>query len=83
LRNVGVNVGVKGKRLQRIVKILEIISKGEPLVNRRLTENFRVSSRTIERDLSLLKEKGIIEFIGPPKTGHYIFTEKGRSLINQ
>jgi len=75
------NVGVKGKRLQRILKILESISREELFVDIRLAENLGVSLRTIERDLSLLKKREIIEFIGPPKTGHYILTEKGRRLI--
>jgi len=40
-----------------------------------------VSSRTIERDLSLLKKREVIEFIGPPKTGRDALTEKGRMLV--
>jgi len=75
------NVGVKGKRLPRILKVLEIIGRGEPLSDTYLAETFRVTERTIERDLSLLKQKGVIEFIGSPKTGHYVLTENGKRLI--
>ncbi len=59
IEKFGVNVRVKGKRLERILKVLEIIPKGEPLIGAYLTENFGVSSRIIERDLSLLKNREI------------------------
>jgi len=32
IEKFGVNVGVKGKRLERILKVLEMIPKGEPLI---------------------------------------------------
>lgn len=69
IEKFGVNVGVKRKRLQRILKVLEIIIKEEPLIGAYLTENFGVSSRTIERDLSLLKKRELLNSLALQKQG--------------
>jgi len=78
--NVGVKIGIKGKQLERINAILTILRRKEILNIAQLAEVFSVSRRTIERDMELLKEKELIKFIGAPKTGRYILTEKGRKL---
>ena len=36
-----------------------------------LSTHWRVSESTAKRDIYDLKERGLIEFIGPPKTGYY------------
>ena len=43
---------------------------------------FKISKATAERDLALLKKLGLIEFIGPPKTGKYMLTKKGSDLLD-
>jgi len=55
--------------LQRILKVLEIIIKEEPLIGTYVTENFGVSSRTIERDLSLLKKRELLNSLALQKQG--------------
>ena len=61
--NVGVNVGVN--RLLAYVESHPGQRAGEMAVT------FNLTQRTIERWLKQLKEKGLIEFRGAPKTGGY------------
>ena len=61
--NVGVNVGVN-----------ELLAYVESHPGQRAGEMavaFKLTQRTIERRLKQLKEKGLIEFRGAPKTGGY------------
>ncbi|MDP2025020.1 hypothetical protein [Sulfuriferula sp.] len=64
--NVGVNVGVN-----------ELLAYVESHPGQRAGEMavaFKLTQRTIERWLKQLKEKGLIEFRGAPKTGGYYRT---------
>ncbi|MHB1245449.1 MAG: RNA-binding domain-containing protein [Sulfuriferula sp.] len=64
--NVGVNVGVN-----------ELLAYVESHPGQRAGEMavaFKLTQRTIERRLKQLKEKGLIEFRGAPKTGGYYRT---------
>lgn len=63
--NVGVNVGVND--IQR--KILEIISKNEKITQKEISTILDVSTRTIERNINILKKKKVLERIGSDKTG--------------
>ena len=63
-QNGGVNGGVKNK-------ILEFIKNNPGSRANLISQNFKISQRTIERFLSLLKKDGIIEFKGPSKSGGY------------
>ena len=36
-----------------------------------IAEHFTVTTMTAKRDIAKLKERGVIEFVGPPKTGRY------------
>jgi DeoR/GlpR family transcriptional regulator of sugar metabolism len=36
-----------------------------------LAARWKVTEKTARRDISELKREGVIEFIGPPKTGKY------------
>ena len=81
--NFGVNFGVKGKRLERMVKILEILYQGEFLRDDQVAGKFKVTTRTIENDIGFLKQHELIAFEGAPKTGKYVLTEKGKTLIKE
>jgi len=37
-----------------------------------------IPKRTLERDIAKMKKKGDISFVGAPKTGGYVLSEKGR-----
>jgi ATP-dependent DNA helicase RecG len=75
------NFGVKGKQLDRLKRIIAMIYLKEDFKIEETAKIFGVTRRTIENDLILLKSKGVIKFIGPPKIGHYELTEKGTALF--
>jgi ATP-dependent DNA helicase RecG len=79
--NFGLNFGIKGKRLARMVKMLEILRRGEILIDVQIAETFEVSERTIDNDIRFLRGLELIEFIGAKKTGRYVLTEKGKKII--
>ena len=73
----GVNEGVKQRLARELVKIC-----GNKSITRVMMERtFEISTATAERDIALLKEAELIMFEGPPKTGRYVLTEKGRKLL--
>ncbi len=79
--NFGLNFGIKGKRLARMVKMFEILRRGEILIDVQIAETFEVSERTIDNDIRFLRGLELIEFIGAKKTGRYVLTEKGKKII--
>ena len=42
---------------------------------------FKISYATAQRDIALLKQHDLILFEGPPKTGRYVLTGKGKRLL--
>jgi len=76
-RNFGIKFGIKGDRLTRAVRILVILSGRERLIISQVAESFEVGERAITRDIKLLKDNGLVEFTGSPKTGWYVITDKG------
>lgn len=79
--NFGLKFGVKGKRLSRMVKMFEVLRRGEILIDVQIAETFEVSERTIDNDIRFLRDLELIEFIGAKKTGRYVLTEKGKKMI--
>lgn len=41
----------------------------------------KISKRTVLRNISILKEKGLIKRIGMEKTGYWLITEKGIAIL--
>jgi ATP-dependent DNA helicase RecG len=81
-RNFGIKFGLKGDRLARAVRILEILSGREHLIITQVAESFKVGERAITRDIKFLKDNGLVEFMGPSKTGRYVITDNGMKLIS-
>ena len=52
-------------------KIIALIADNNQISIRELSEKLGVTSKTIQRDLDLLKEKNIIRRIGADKGGHW------------
>ena len=50
---------------------LEALAAGKELRANDLRHRWGVSEKTARRDVAVLKERGIIEFVGPPRTGRY------------
>ncbi|MBO4438480.1 MAG: DeoR family transcriptional regulator [Spirochaetaceae bacterium] len=52
-------------------KIIALIADTNQISIRELSEKLGVTSKTIQRDLDLLKEKDIIRRVGADKGGHW------------
>ncbi len=81
-KKFGIKFGLKGDRLARAVRILGILNGRERLIVTQIAESFEVGERAITRDIKFLKDNGLVEFIGSPKTGWYVITDKGIKLIS-
>lgn len=73
----GVNEGVK----ERLIKEFLYINKYGYIRRLELEKIFTISTATAERDLSLLRDSNLIIFEGAAKTGKYVLTEKGITII--
>ena len=73
------NFGLTIKRASKIIKILRSIEIGIFNIDS-LSKTLGVSSRSIEKDIELLKKQGFIQFEGSRKTGKYKPTEKYKKL---
>ena len=70
---------IKGKQLDRILKILNSIeNKDFSATSFSKVEN--VNPRTVERDIQFLRDKKLIFFKGHSKPGKYQVTEKYKKL---
>ena len=77
--NEGISEGIKNRLLQEILYI-----KKYGFFTRRIIERLnKISTATAERDITLLKKKGIIKFEGSKKTGRYVLTDKGKKLFEE
>ncbi len=69
---VGGNVGVNDPMVnERQAWLLDRLRTGESLKAKDLAAHFGTTQRTAERDIADLTARGLIEFVGPPKTGTY------------
>ena len=70
-QNVGQNVGQKLRADDRRKQIVKIIGTNSKITANDLSKEFKVSERTIERDLKVLTDEKIIEYIGSAKDGYW------------
>lgn len=82
MENFRVNFNVKGKKLDRSTDILLKLAMNKIFSVKNLADKNEVSVRTVREDIRDLKDFGLIEFKGPPKTGKYILTENGKELFD-
>jgi hypothetical protein len=59
---------------ERQLWIIQELQRGAPLQNRHIRSQFKVSSKTINRDLTDLRIVGLITFIGSSKNGFWKLT---------
>ena len=78
--NVGVNVGVKLTKKEQ--EVLAAIQKDNTVTAASIANQCQVTTRTIERAIKSLKEKGLIERVGSDKTGHGIMKMGGLNEKN-
>lgn len=81
VRNFGLKYGMKGERLGRMTKMLEMLFEEQSFTKLQVARSFKVASRTIASDIKFLGSNELVEFIGNPRTGRFIITEKGKKMI--
>ena len=73
--NGGVNGGVadlgSGNVARRRQTVLDELTRAGGLSARELSERLELGSRTLERDLAVLRDAGLVLREGPPKTSIY------------
>ena len=67
----GQSVGQKLKPSDRRKQIVKIIETNSEITAHELSKEFKVSKRTIERDLKVLTDGKTIEYIGSAKNGYW------------
>ncbi len=75
-KNVGVNVGVKLNVTQK--KIIEILINYPDYTIDENADALGVHSRTLERNLKILKENGFVKRIGSDKNGKWVVKKEGK-----
>jgi ATP-dependent DNA helicase RecG len=74
--SVPANVPAGTELSERQQWFMEQVAKGAPVRPKHLADKFGVSEKTAKRDIGALTEFGIVEFVGPTKTGRYRATDK-------
>ncbi|UCH95991.1 MAG: putative DNA binding domain-containing protein [Candidatus Aminicenantes bacterium] len=77
--NVGENVGVNLSKNQNL--ILQLLLENKELSIEKLAESLGIAARSIERNISILKDKGLLERIGSDRTGYWKVTPGGAQII--
>lgn len=70
-QSVGQNDGQKLRPDDRRKQIVKIIETNSKITANNLSKEFKVSERTIERDLKVLTDEKTIEYIGSAKNGYW------------
>ena len=68
--NVGINVGIKLNSTQK--KIVDLLKNNPDFNLDDIARSIGVQRRTVERNLKMMKDNGIIERSGQNKTGYWI-----------
>jgi len=67
---------------QRLQQVLLIIAQQNGIALKDLLHSLKVSRITAVRDLTLLREAGLVIFRGAPKTGRYMLTDAAQNQLN-
>ena len=70
LKNVPVNVPEKNQD-KRLQIVLDKIGQNNRITIAALSQSLAVNEKTIKRDIEKLKKKGLLQRIGPDKSGHW------------
>ena len=79
-KNFGTNFGIKGKKKDSLLKLLDSIDKGKEFSAVSFAKKESITSRTIENYIKVLKDNNLISFEGARKTVRYKVTEKYKKL---
>ena len=70
--NGGVNGGVNFGTTEIKKHIVDLMAKNPEISAEQISKIIKTSKRRVEYNISRLKETGIVERIGPDKTGHWV-----------
>ena len=71
---------VAEKLTARQKRILSLIRENHKISASKIAEILLITSRTTQRDLTVLKEKNIIKRVGPDKGGHWEILENEENI---
>jgi len=83
MEKFGIKFGIRGSRLKKIINILDIFYKEEYFSITDFAVIAGVTPRAIEKNIEFLRKQIIIKFQVAHKTGKYMLTEKGKSIIKE
>ena len=72
-------LGVKGAKIKELLQILHHIEK-DTFEKQSFIKNYNIALRTLNRDITFLKDNDLISFEGSKKTGKYKVTKKYKKL---
>lgn len=75
-QSVGQNDGQKLNPINRRKRIIKIIEVNSKITASDLSKEFNISIRTIERDLKILTDQKLIEYVGSAKNGYWKIKNK-------
>lgn len=75
------NVGVKISKNQNL--ILQLLLKDKELSIEKLAESVGITTRSIEKNISILKDKGLLERVGSDRTGYWKVKPGGAQTIGR
>ena len=90
-QNVGVNVGdnvgetvgessrVKLSKNQNL--ILQLLLEDKELSIEKMAESVGITTRSVERNISILKDKGFLERVGSDRAGYWKVTSEGAQIL--
>ena len=76
---VGENVEVKLSKNQNL--ILQLLLEDKELSIEKLAERVGITTRSIERNISILKDKGLLERVGSDRAGYWKVTAEGAQIL--
>ena len=79
--NGAINGAISTQVRRRLVQEVRKINESEGLTLQEIMAAFSIERRTAQRDMTLLKEDGLVDFVGAKKTGKYRLTEIGAKLF--
>ncbi len=65
----------------RYKAILSMMNNDNKISTTQIATTLKLSKRTVLRDISILKERQLIERIGMEKTGYWLITKKGKKIL--
>ncbi len=79
--NQAVNEAISNAVRQRLVQeIMHILSEGSITLSE-IKAKFGIQRSAAQTDVKRLRAAGLIEFSGPPRTGKYVLTHKGKEKL--